>query len=402
LSAQPQAVQRVFEAARAGDMAGAKRLAVEALGAGHEHPALLNLRALDHEENGRLDAALADLTRAQALSPADFSILNARGLCLARLGRLGEAAECYEAALALRADFAPAWFNLGVAKEQLGETAEAAAAYARAAELQPGHVQAWANLAWLASRRGDAAGAAANAERAFALQPGNVTAALALAAIELTEPATAEARLRGLLARADLTPYDCALALGQLGDALDAQSRPTEAFAAYAQSNAGFRAEAAPRFEGQTSIADTLAWLVPWAQRLDPAAWTASPIGADREPARPVSRCGLARGARHARQGGRRLHGRAARPRPPARSRGARPRPLPRRLLGPRRPLRRRGARQDLHRQEPVQHPEAAADLQAVPGRQGDLRAARSARRGAELLPPPLQPQPFHLRAARP
>jgi len=271
-------LERVLQAARTGDVGQAKRLAREALAAGVEHPVVLNLSALDHEEHGRLDAALADLCRASALAPADYSILNALGLCLVRAGRPEEAKARYLEALALRADFAPAWFNLGAALEQLGETARAADAYAKSAEFEPRNAQAWANLAWLAARRGDRTAAQAHAQRALDLRPGCPAAVLALAAVELDRPAQAEARLRGLLARADLSGQERALGLSQLGDALDAQGRAPEAFNAYAAGNGLLRAEAAPRFEapGRATIADALAWLTPWAEGLDPAAWRAN------------------------------------------------------------------------------------------------------------------------------
>ena len=51
--------------------------------------------------------------------------------------------------------------------------------------------------------------------------------------------------------------YYRGLGLGLLADALDAQDRPAEAFAAYAESNAVLKRDAAPRFEtaGQPTIA---------------------------------------------------------------------------------------------------------------------------------------------------
>ena len=332
------AIREVFAAARAGDLVRAKALAVAALEAGHEHPVLLNLRALDHEERGRLEAALGDLERANALAPEDFSILNARGLVLARLRRFDAAVSCYEEALALRPDFAPAWFNSGWALEQLGESARAADSYARAGELEPRNAQAWANAAWLAARRGDKVSARSHAERAMAIQPEHPTAVLALASIELTEPATAERRLRGLLARPDLGPYDRAVALSQLGDALDGLGRTAEAFAAYRDGNALFRAEAEARFEslGQTTIPQLQNWLVPWAEQLDARAWTqGGGVGGKRAGERGhvfligFPRTGttliesmlaghpdgdLAGGARHAGRGRAGLHGCAGRP----------------------------------------------------------------------------------------
>jgi tetratricopeptide (TPR) repeat protein len=271
-SSASNALDEVSAAVRAGDLAAARRLAGEALVRGEEHPLLLNLRALDHEEAGRLDAALADLVRAHALAPQDFSILNALGLCLARMGRAEEALGRFEAALAIRPDFAPAWFNKAAALEQTGEVAAAAEAYARSAELEPRNAQAFANLAWLAARRGDDVATRDAADRALALHPANATAALALASVELADPAAAERRLRGLLNRSDLGAYDRAIALGLLGDALDALDRPPEAFAAYAEGNDLLRAEAGPRFDGAASVADVLRWIVPWTETIQPAA----------------------------------------------------------------------------------------------------------------------------------
>jgi tetratricopeptide (TPR) repeat protein len=278
LSGQALVVERATAAIRAGDLAEAKRLAREGLAAGGEHPLLLNLRALDHEDHGRLEAALADLRRALLLAPGDYSILNACGLCLARLERMDEAVQCYDRALAIRADFGAAWFNRGWALERLGEIAEAAASLEKAATLNPQNAQAWANLAHLAARRGDADATRRYAEQAFGVQPGHPTAVLALANVELSTPVLAESRLRGLISTQSLSLFDRGMAFSELGDALDAQDRPAEAFEAYSQGNAAFRAEAAPRFAAakQPTVLDTLQWLIDWAEGLDRTRWTRS------------------------------------------------------------------------------------------------------------------------------
>ena len=240
-------VEAVTQAVRAGDMAAAKELARRGLSAGIEHPLLLNIRALSHEDDGRLEDALADLRRAHILAPQDFSILNACGLCLARLSRLDEALQCLDRALAINPNFGPAWYNRGWTLERIGETAKASEAYLKSVELNPENALGWANLAHLAARRGD----------------GPETRRLA------------EGRLRGLLNQAELSAYDRALALGQLGDVLDAADRPSEAFVAYSESNVGFRSIASSRFEapGQRTMADTLNWLIAWAESLTPESW---------------------------------------------------------------------------------------------------------------------------------
>lgn len=277
-AAMQSALEPVVAALRANDLASAKRLARQALERGVEHPMLLNLRALEAEEAGLLKQALVDLRRAHQLAPRDFAILNACGLTLARMERYNEALNCYDQALTIETRFGPAWFNRGWALERVGEKGQAAEAYAKAAELNPDNVLAWASLAFLTASRGDAANARMQADRALKLQPGHPTALLALAAAESDQPAMAESRLRGLL-ETPLSTYDRSLAFGLLGDALDAQDRPAEAFAAYAASNDALRKEVAPRFEiaGQPTIAASVLRLGHWAQALDPKTWRSEP-----------------------------------------------------------------------------------------------------------------------------
>jgi tetratricopeptide (TPR) repeat protein len=259
------------------DIPAARRLAERALGAGLEHAVLYNLRAIGHEEAGRLDEALSDLRKAHFLAPNDFTVLNALGLACARSGRLQEALACYERTLRIKDDFAPGWFNRGWALERLGEVGEAEKSHARAIELDSRHVDAWASAAWLAARRGDRLAATRSAERALALKPDCVLAHLALADVERTKPETAERRLRLLLERADLAPAERALALSELGDALDALGRPAEAFTAYSEGNALSRKAEQPRFAapGQETAAEALGWMIRWAEGLDPATWMA-------------------------------------------------------------------------------------------------------------------------------
>jgi Flp pilus assembly protein TadD len=273
-AARNEKLEAVFAAIKAGDIPTATRLAVAALARGVEHPVLLSLRALDFENAGRLNEALGDLRRAHVLAPTDPTVLNASGLTLARMERWEEARRCYDQALALKPDFGQAWFNRGHVLERVGETGEAARSYAKAVEIHPQNVQAWANMATLAARRGDVEATKRDAGRALELQPGHPTAVLALVSVEQGEPRVAEKRLRELLEQ-PLTPFDRAMALGQLADILDNLDKPAQAFDAYAASNRVFRESLAPRFRapGAVTIADTLAWLIAWAEKLDAADW---------------------------------------------------------------------------------------------------------------------------------
>jgi Flp pilus assembly protein TadD len=268
----------VVRALQTGDTAQATRLAVAALAAGDRHPALFNLRALDHENAGRFDAALTDLQQARALAPKDFALANAEGLCLARLDRMADAVRAFEDAAALKPDFAPAHFNRGWALEPLGELNEARRSYEQALALKPDHVDAMAHLATLATRRGDYAEARRLADRALALEPGRPAAELALASAEFGEGESkaAEARLQGLVARDEIGPHDRAMAEGQLGDALDALGEPKAAFEAYTRSNQGLRAIYAPRFAapGTPTVSDMLKWLIDYFDAGSGAGWS--------------------------------------------------------------------------------------------------------------------------------
>jgi Flp pilus assembly protein TadD len=271
-------LEAVFEAVRSGDMPRARRAAVDALTRGVEHPVLLNLRALDFEEAGRFGEALADLRRAHILAPKDFTILNACGLCLARMNGFEEAVRCYDQALGINPGFGQAWFNRGWALERLGETVKAEHSFAKAAEIHPENFEAWARLAWLAARRGDGPEVRRLAGRALALQPRHPTAMLAMSDIAFVDPAEAEARLRGLLG-GNLSTFERAMALGLLADALDARDKPALAFSAYASSNRLFRQDASDQFEGLgvESVRDALAWLNSWAEALGKVCWENEP-----------------------------------------------------------------------------------------------------------------------------
>ena len=69
------------------------------------------------------------------------------GAALQAENRLDEAMEHYRRAIAIRADYAPAYINLGAALRAKGETAEAIATYEHALALRPDYPEAHYNLA---------------------------------------------------------------------------------------------------------------------------------------------------------------------------------------------------------------------------------------------------------------
>jgi tetratricopeptide (TPR) repeat protein len=281
-------LREVAAAIRAPDLDRAVRLAETALADGREHALLLNLRAWRLERDGLYLDALADLKHARALSPRDVPTLNALGLCLARLDRMGEAVEAFEAAVAADPNFAPAHFNRGWASEAIGDLDQARSSLEAAHALNPNDPTPLAHLASLAARRADWTSARALAERALAGDPNQPTAGLAMASVELAARSldAAEQRLRGLIALDHLSPIDRALAKGLLGDVLDARYRPAEAFAAFTAANETLRPLYSDRFGGSVaeSMPAVLGWLTAYFEQA-PARGSARPPSRQPSPA---------------------------------------------------------------------------------------------------------------------
>jgi tetratricopeptide (TPR) repeat protein len=243
LARDPQAdhatLSAVHGAAVGGDHAKAAALAEAALADGLEHPLLFNLAALKLEQLGRVPDAEILLRRAVEIAPDDIGSRNALGLCLLRLDRPQEARAQFEALLGLNPSLPYAHASHGNALLALGAIAAAEASFRRALSIDAQQGMAMAGLAHIASRRGAYPAARKWAEKALTLLPGYPDAVMSLAAAELGERELeqAEARVRALLADERLQPAERAYANGLLGDVLDAEDRPGEAFAAYASCN---------------------------------------------------------------------------------------------------------------------------------------------------------------------
>jgi tetratricopeptide (TPR) repeat protein len=243
LARDPQAdhatLRAVHGAAVGGDHAKAATLAEAALADGLEHPLLFNLAALKLEQQGRVAEAEVLLRRAVEIAPEDLGSRNALGLNLLRLDRPQEARAQFEALLDLNPSLAYAHASHGNALLALGAIAEAEASFRRALTIDAEQGMAMAGLAHIASRRGAYPAARKWAEKALTLLPGYPDAVMSLAAAELGERELhqAETRVRALLADERLQPAERAHVNGLLGDVLDAEDRPGEAFAAYASCN---------------------------------------------------------------------------------------------------------------------------------------------------------------------
>jgi len=272
-------LRAIHDTLQSGDVAGAGRMAADALTSGLEHPMLFNLAADRLEREQRYEEALAVLQRGQALAPQDLGLNQALGLCLHRLERPAEALAHFDAVLAAQPAFAPGHAARGASLEAIGDIVGAEAAYARAVELQPQSLVALSGLASIAGRRGRHAEARGLAERVVAGEPDYPDAVMVLAAADLAEgrPGEGEARLRRLMADPRVTPVQRALAEGLLGDVFDAQDRVAEAFAAYCACNAALADAYAPQFAGGGDALIHARRTLALLDTLPPESWSSGP-----------------------------------------------------------------------------------------------------------------------------
>lgn len=240
----------IEQALAAGDIALAARIAAAALAQGQVDSQVLNLVAWQREEDGDFAGAHAVLKRALALAPGDVLILGSIGAVMRKQGFLEEALVLLDDVVAAEPRHSAAWLERGYVLDALRSERDAVASYERALAIEPDLSPAWGKLADSAARRGDAATARQFAQRALAINPQEPSAVIALAmlAIEAKDGAAAAALLEPLL-ETGLPPDDRTRALTLLGDALDRQGRPAEAFATYSRAQGRFRDIYRPQLE---------------------------------------------------------------------------------------------------------------------------------------------------------
>ena len=276
-----QWLERVDLTLRSQGLARAAPLALQAVEDGIEHPFLLNLAASVRHGEGRFDDAVDLLNRARSLTPKDANILNSLGICLRALGQTYPALEAYGAALKIDPGMAAAHYNRGALLESLNDLTGARAAYERAAALKPDYVEPVASLAWLDAQAGDPVSARAKAEQVLSVSRSNILARMALASAGLQERnlAAATGLLGALVHDPAIGEVNRSIVLGMIGDLLDAEGRPADAYAAYAASNAEMKTLNAGLYEGpgkETAI-EHARRLTAWFEPSDSAPWRDSP-----------------------------------------------------------------------------------------------------------------------------
>jgi tetratricopeptide (TPR) repeat protein len=95
---------------------------------------------------------------------------------LSQTNQMEQAVQRYHEALAIKPDFAEAWFNLGVAQHRVNKLTEAADAYRKAIEFRPRYIEALINLGQIDAMQGRFDEAQRRLEAALAIDPANAAA----------------------------------------------------------------------------------------------------------------------------------------------------------------------------------------------------------------------------------
>lgn len=273
-----QVLTAVSAALQRGDHAMAMRLSEDAVSRGVADPGLFVLAGQGRLQAGKLQEAFAALTRAYEMAPDNPEVLNTLGVCLTQLSRHREAVPLLEKAAGIAPHIHHIHLHLATALEDMGELRRAQAALEEALRRRPNYVFALARLAGLHARRGEFDKARKYAEQTLRFEniPG-ATIALAMAEFADGKLDATRWRIKPLADDPRAGPINQFIALGILGDVLDAEGKTAEAFAAYAKAREILRNFVAPRFTGEESAIDRVRRLTAYFRSAPIEPWRAQP-----------------------------------------------------------------------------------------------------------------------------
>ncbi len=229
--AAPPELAQALRLQQAGDLAGAERIYRDLLLRQPGEPDVLHLLGLVQHQNGDSEAALPLIAQALEARPDSAVYRRNQASILAGQGRLKEAAEAYEALLALTPEDAEAHAALASILRHLSRWDEAAEQYRRALELRPESAPWQSALGDVLQARGDLGAAAAAYRAAIALDPSFGVAESGLGNV-LREQGHLEEALDHCRRAVDLAP-DYPLGHSDLGYCFQELGRQDEALDAY-------------------------------------------------------------------------------------------------------------------------------------------------------------------------
>ena len=123
------------------------------------------------KEQGKLEEAIEAYNKALAIKPDYAEAYNNMGITLKEQGKLEEAIEAYNKALAIKPDYAEAYNNMGNALKEQGKLEEAIEAYNKALAIKPDYAEAYNNMGVTLQEQGKLEEAIEAYNKALAIKP---------------------------------------------------------------------------------------------------------------------------------------------------------------------------------------------------------------------------------------
>ena len=123
------------------------------------------------KEQGKLEEAIEAYNKALAIKPDYAEAYNNMGITLKDQGKLEEAIEAYNKALAIKPDYAEAYNNMGNALKEQGKLEEAIEAYNKALAIKPDYAEAYYNMGYALQEQGKLEEAIEAYNKALAIKP---------------------------------------------------------------------------------------------------------------------------------------------------------------------------------------------------------------------------------------
>ena len=183
------------------------------------------------KEQGKLEEAIEAYNKALAIKPDYAEAYNNMGIALQEQGKLEEAIEAYNKALAIKPDYAEAYYNMGIALKEQGKLEEAIEAYNKALAIKPDYAEAYNNMGNALKEQGKLEEAIEAYNKALAIKP-DYAEAYNNMGVALQEQGKLEEAIEAYNKALAIKP-DYAEAYNNMGNALREQGKLEEAIEAY-------------------------------------------------------------------------------------------------------------------------------------------------------------------------